>query len=88
MNWPSPRTVKDLRGFLGLIECYRRFIKHYGIICKPLTELLKNDSFVWNGGAEEAFKSRKHIICKAPVLRLPDFQKTFTIETNASGGGI
>ena len=47
VKWPAPKSVKDLRGFLWLIGYYKRFIKDYGILCKLLTNLLKNDAFVW-----------------------------------------
>lgn len=58
-NWPVPRSTRALRGFLGLSEFYRRFIKGYTSLVAPLTTLLTKDSFHWNADAEQTFLNLK-----------------------------
>jgi hypothetical protein len=73
-QWPSPGNVKQLRSFLGLAGYYRKFVLHFGIICKSLTELLKKHSlFSWTAVHEQAFQTLKQALVVAPVLALPDF---------------
>jgi len=73
---------------LGLTGYYRRFIKNYGIICRPLFNALRKDSFQWAEPQEEAFQQLKNIMTNPPVLALPDFTQPFVLEADASGSGI
>ncbi|KOM49767.1 hypothetical protein LR48_Vigan08g059400 [Vigna angularis] len=88
MEWDKPKTVKALRGFLGLTGYYRRFVKDYGKIARPLTDLLKKGQFAWTEQAEESMLRLKQAITTAPVLILPDFDQPFHIECDTSGRGI
>lgn len=88
LEWPEPKNVKGVRGFLGLTGYYRKFIKDYGKIAKPLTELTKKNNFVWGKEALVAFKLLKQIMTTPPVLGLPDFSVPFEVECDAAGRGI
>lgn len=87
-QWPTPSSQKQLCSFLGLANYYKRFIQAYSIIAKPMTSLLKKDGFCWNLVATNAFNKLKTTLTTAPVLALPNFAKTFVVETDASNTGI
>ena len=84
-NFPIPRNLKELRGFLGLAGYYRKFIKDFSKIAKPLTKLLyKNQEYIWTEDQQQAFEKLKEKLYNAPVLRYPDFDRPFRLYTDAS----
>lgn len=88
-QWSAPTDDKQLRSFLGLAGYYRKFIKNYGLISRPLTDLLKkNVQFLWTPQTQLCFDTLKEALVTAPVLSLPNFSKEFWVETDASDKGI
>lgn len=88
LEWPEPKNVKGVRGFLGLTRYYRKFFKNYDKIAKPLTELTKKDNFLWGKEALDAFNLLKKTMTTPPVLVLPDFSVAFEVECDAARRGI
>jgi hypothetical protein len=88
-NWPTPVNVKELRSFLGLAGNYRKLVHHFGVITRPLTDLLKkNTVFVRHDEHDLAFKTLQSALVTAPVLALLDFSKPFCLETDAFEYGV
>lgn len=84
-EFPTPKSKKNVKQFLGLIGYYRRFIKDFAKISKPMTLLLKKDiAFSWNSSAQAAFETLRDTICSEPLLQYPDFGKPFVVTTDAS----
>jgi hypothetical protein len=89
MDWKPPKSVHQIRSFLGLLGNYRRFIPDYSRIAKPMTELLKKVvKFVWSEACEKAFHTLRQHLTSAPVLVQPDNSKPFEVFCDASGTGL
>nr|XP_034195201.1 uncharacterized protein LOC117611376 [Osmia lignaria] len=85
-EFPVPKTVKNIRQFLSLCGYYRRFIKSFSKIAKPLSDLTKKEQkFEWTQQQQQAFIILRDKLCEEPILQYPDFTQPFNITTDASG---
>ena len=86
-DWPVPRTVTDVRQFLGLTNYFRKFIQGYSSMAAPLSDLTTGAADLagkWNAVHVRAFEALTEALTSAPVLRLPDFTQPFEVITDAS----
>jgi hypothetical protein len=89
LQWEPPRTVTEIRSFLGLAGYYRRFIEGFSKLALPLTRLTrKNQAFVWDQKCEDSFQELKHRLTTAPVLVLPNPNGNFEVYCDASKQGL
>ncbi|GJX25971.1 putative reverse transcriptase domain-containing protein [Tanacetum coccineum] len=88
-GWESPKTPTKIRQFLGLAGYYRRFIKGFSKIAKPMTKLTqKSVKFNWGKKEETAFQTLKQKLCSAPILALPEGSENFVVYCDASHKGL
>jgi hypothetical protein len=88
-DWPVPSIVLDVRSFLGLCRYYRRFIRDFASIAKPLHRLTeKGRKFQWTNETQESFEIVRHRLISASILALPDVTKQFILDIDASGTSI
>jgi len=92
LNWPVPKTVRDVRKFLGLANYYRWFIKNFATLAKPLNMLTrKEEKWKWEGAQQKAFEQLKGIFTTRLLLVAPNLDKEFRVEADASNfatGGV
>ena len=85
----APTNVKGVRSVLGLCSYYRKFIKNFSKIAKPLTNLIKKDTkFEWNDTHQKAFDELKEKLVNYPILQHPNYEKEFILMTDSSGIGL
>jgi hypothetical protein len=89
LSWEQPRTVTEIRSFVGLAGYYRRFIEGFSKIAAPLTQLTKkNQPFVWTQECEESFQTMKRLLTTSPVLVLPQPDQPYEVYCDASYQGL
>ncbi|CAL9691326.1 unnamed protein product [Knipowitschia caucasica] len=90
-SFPVPTTKRKVRGFVGLVGWYRKFVPHFSERTAVLTNLTKNEEpnkVRWTSECERAFNDLKEAICAEPVLQSPDFSQPFILQTDASQTGL
>ena len=90
-DFEEPATKSGVRSFLGLTGYYRKFIRDYSVVAAPLTDLtrkLKPNQADWMLECSAAFTQLKDSLCSSPVLKSPEWDKTFVLQTEASGRGV
>ena len=88
-RWTPPRTVRQVRTFVGTVGYYKRFIKDYAEICRPLYHLTKPSvKFEWSSECEEAFQTLKDRLLSAPIMSYPREEGQYVLDTDASGFAI
>jgi hypothetical protein len=89
LDWKSPRSVTQIRSFLGLVGYYHRFIPNFSKIAKSMTKLLEKDAkFKWSLQCEETFLTLKKLLITASVLAQLNIEKPFDVYCDASDTGI
>ena len=89
LEWEKPKMTKGLRSFLGLASYYRKFVRDFAKIAKPLSNLLKKSvSEIWDEHCYRAFGELKRRLTSAPVLKFLEFKKSFEVHTDASDFAI
>ena len=88
-SWPEPKSVTDVRSFLGLCNYFRKFMDHYSEVAIPLTNLTKKTvKFEWTGRCQDSFQKLKDLLTRAPLLRTPDESLPYEVVTDASDLGL
>ena len=85
LSWPEPRNVKDIRKFLDLANYYRRFIKDFTQVVRPMNVLIRKDvKWRWEGEKQAAFDKLKKAFTTRPVLAAPNLDKELRVEADVS----
>jgi hypothetical protein len=102
-DWPVPKSVKEVRKFLGFVGYFRKFIKGFAEIVRPLNNLLighslksdkpskqkkKKQPFIWTKEQQNSFEELKEILINPPVLAYADYKLPFKLQTDASSKGL
>jgi len=88
-DWPVPKSVRDVRAFLGLAGYYRRFVPSFASIASPLNAMLgKGKKFAWSTEAQKSFDELKLALTSSPVLAMPNDDGEFVLDTDASDFAI